>query len=140
RFLFPFPLFVSSCCRQVFAVHGQNCLTSWSIRQNPAISVLACLACSLQRSDRRPRNGVSEVAIYNERILLITGIIERYIMEHPLAADTPEGIRSWWIASQCQASLKDVQMALDHLVESRCLSRVTLIDGTVIYAHAAQPH
>jgi len=84
--------------------------------------------------------GFPEVAIYTERILVIAGIIERYVMEHPLAADTPEGIRSWWVASERQASLEDVQMALNHLVESRCLSRVALTDGTVIYARAAQPH
>jgi hypothetical protein len=83
---------------------------------------------------------VSEVAIYSERIFMIAKVIERYVMEHPLAADTPEGIRSWWIASEYQASLEDVQMALDHLVESRCLSRVVLNDGTIIYARAGQPH
>jgi hypothetical protein len=83
---------------------------------------------------------VPEVAIYNGRMFVIAEMIERYVMEHPLAADTPEGIRSWWIANECQASLEDVQMALDHLVESRCLSRVVLTDGTVIYARAGQPH
>ena len=80
------------------------------------------------------------MAIYNERIFVIAEMIERYVMEHPLAADTPEGIRSWWIASECQAFLEDVQMALDHLVESRCLSRVVLTDVTAIYARAGQPH
>jgi hypothetical protein len=80
------------------------------------------------------------VAIYNERIVMIAEMIERYVIEHPLAADTPEGIRSWWIASEWQASLEDVQKALDHLVESRCLSRMVLTDGTIIYARAGQPH
>jgi hypothetical protein len=83
---------------------------------------------------------VPEVAIYNERIVMIAEMIERYVIEHPLAADTPEGIRSWWIASEWQASLEDVQKALDHLVESRCLSRMVLTDGTIIYARAGQPH
>ena len=71
---------------------------------------------------------------------MIAGIIERYVTEHPLAADTREGIRSWWLPSERQEPLEDVQTALDHLVESRCLSRVVLADGTVIYARAAQPH
>jgi hypothetical protein len=83
---------------------------------------------------------VPEVAIYNERIFTIAEMVERYVMEHPLAADTLEGIRSWWIASECQASLEDVQIALDHLVESRCLSRMVLADGAVIYARGGQPH
>lgn len=81
------------------------------------------------------------MATDSERIIVIAGIIERYVTEHPLAADTREGIRSWWVAGERHDhSLEDVQAALDYLVESRCLSRVVLADGTIIYARAAQPN
>jgi hypothetical protein len=68
---------------------------------------------------------------------MIAGIIERYVNEHPRAADTPEGIRGWWVAGQRQGdSLQDVETALNYLVELKILSRVVLADGSVIYARA----
>jgi len=70
----------------------------------------------------------------------IAKIIERYVTEHPRAADTVEGIRSWWIArEEPDASLEVVQQALDRLTQSGRLSRTTLPDGTAIYARAAPP-
>jgi hypothetical protein len=78
------------------------------------------------------------VATYSERTIVIAGIIERYVNDHPRAADTPEGIRGWWVARQrYDESLDDVQNALDYLVELGRLSRVALPDGAVIYARAA---
>jgi hypothetical protein len=80
------------------------------------------------------------VTTYSERILVIANIIESYVMEHPRAADTPQGICSWWVARQRYAdSLEDVQQALQYLVECRRLSRIALADGTVIYTRAAPP-
>ena len=77
----------------------------------------------------------------NERINVIADLIERYMTEHPRAADTPKGISEWWIARQGYAgSLNDVQEALDHLVERGGLSRTVLADGTVIYARAGPFH
>jgi hypothetical protein len=75
------------------------------------------------------------VATYSERTIVIAGIIERYLKDHPRAADTPEGIRGWWVARQRHGdSVEDVQKALDYLLEFGRLSRVALPDGTVIYA------
>jgi hypothetical protein len=71
----------------------------------------------------------------NQRTIAIARIIDRYVTEHPNAADTPEGIRSWWIARHLpRTSLEDVQKALDHLVVRGRLIRVTLADGTTVYA------
>jgi hypothetical protein len=79
------------------------------------------------------------VTTYSERTIVIAGIIERYVNEHPRAADTPEGIRSWWIARQRYAeSLDDVQNALNYLVALGRLSRVALPDGAAIYARSQQ--
>jgi hypothetical protein len=81
------------------------------------------------------------VARPSERINVIADIIERYVTEHPRAADTPKGICEWWVARQGYAgSLIEVQEALDHLVELGRLSRTVLADGTAIYARAAPPH
>jgi hypothetical protein len=81
------------------------------------------------------------VTTYGERTLVIAQVIERYVTEHPRAADTPKGICTWWVAPQDQGdSLADVQLALDYLVERGRLSRTVLADGTVIYARAAPPN
>jgi len=76
----------------------------------------------------------------NERTMVIAQIIERYVSEHPRAADTAEGIRSWWIGGERYGdSLDDVQKALDHLVATRRLRRTVLPDGVAIYG-AETPH
>ena len=81
------------------------------------------------------------MATYGERTLMIAGIIERYVDDHPRAADTAEGIRGWWLAPQRQGdSIQDVETALDYLVERKILSRVLLADGSVIYARAERPN
>lgn len=80
------------------------------------------------------------MAIYSERAIAIAKIIERYVVEHPRAADTAEGIRSWWVPSERRSdSIEDVQMALDYLVECGRLSRSVLPDGAAIYSRTA-PH
>jgi hypothetical protein len=81
------------------------------------------------------------VARPSERIIVIADLIERYLTEHPRAADTPKGICEWWVASQGHTgSLADVQEALDHLVELGRLRCTILADGTAIYARAGPVH
>ena len=83
------------------------------------------------------RTGFLSVATYNERTIVIAGVIQRYVEDHPRAADTPEGIRGWWMAGERRgASLEEVETALEYLVETGCLARITLADGTVIYTRA----
>ena len=78
--------------------------------------------------------------VYSERTIVIAGIIERYITEHPHAADTAEGIRSWWVARQRLGDSVDaVQKALEYLVARRRLSSSVLPDGTVIFRAAHPP-
>jgi hypothetical protein len=77
------------------------------------------------------------VPVYSERTIVIAGIIERYVTDHPRAADTPEGIRSWWVARQRFGdSVDEVQKALDYLVARRRLASSVLPDGTVIFRAA----
>lgn len=64
----------------------------------------------------------------------------RYVSEHPGAADTPEGIRQWWLpkgATGC--SQADVEAALEQLVRDGALGRHALPDGRVLYAVAPPP-
>lgn len=75
----------------------------------------------------------------SERIIVIADMIERYVSEHPRAADTPRGISHWWVEGR-GGSPADVQEALDYLVEIGRLSRIMLPDSTVIYARAGPPH
>ena len=82
---------------------------------------------------------VRPVARLSKRIIMIVEDIERYVTEHPRAADSPKGIHGWWVAGHRRGdSLADVQMALDHLVEQGRLSRVMLPDGSAIYGRAAR--
>jgi len=81
----------------------------------------------------------SHVAVSSERTMAIASIIERYVQEHPHAADTPEGIRAFWVSRQRVGdSVDDVRKALDYLVARRRLSSSILPDGQVIFraAHA----
>jgi hypothetical protein len=72
-----------------------------------------------------------------QNTLAIAEVIERYVQYHPKAADTSEGIRSWWvIRERAGDSPGEVQMALDYLVDSRRLSRSIMTDGTVVYSAA----
>ena len=54
-----------------------------------------------------------------ERARALAQEIERYLAGHPNAADTVEGIRTWWIAHQrLEESVVLTQLALD-LLENR---------------------
>jgi hypothetical protein len=70
----------------------------------------------------------------------IVGAIERYLNEHPNAADAIEGIRRWWITPERRDDTPArVQVALDLLVTCGRLSRTALADGTMVYARAGCP-
>ena len=73
------------------------------------------------------------------RVRMIEELVTRYIADHPNAADTVEGIRSWWIAAEMHdASRAEVQAAAERLVSCGTLSRTALPDGTPLYARATQ--
>lgn len=65
--------------------------------------------------------------------LLCEGIL-RYLREHPEAADSLEGIASWWLpASAYSQPSEAVQRALDRLVEEHRIARLHLADGRTLY-------
>ena len=59
--------------------------------------------------------------------------IRSYLREHPLAADTLEGIQRWWIARQrYDESLKRLQRALEQLAAEGAVEKVQ-VAGRVVY-------
>lgn len=58
-----------------------------------------------------------------------------YLRAHPQAADTVDGIAQWWLPRQRQeeAGIR-AQHALDLLVARGLVEKITLVDGTVLYA------
>ena len=68
----------------------------------------------------------------------LSGEILRYLRAHPQAADTVDGIVEWWLPRQRHDEAVDrVQHALDELVARGLVDKITLVDGTVLYADRA---
>lgn len=60
--------------------------------------------------------------------------ILHYLHEHPDAADSLEGIASWWLPSPEHAiTLEAVQEALALLVVEHRIARIDLADGRTLY-------
>jgi hypothetical protein len=65
----------------------------------------------------------------------LRGAILRYLRAHPQAADTMAGIVEWWLPQYLHAeAVERVQAALDELVAQGWVDKITLIEGTVLYA------
>jgi hypothetical protein len=45
--------------------------------------------------------------------------ILRYLLVHPDARDSADGIRVWWLQPGCEATAPEVEEALEELVERR---------------------
>jgi Fe2+ or Zn2+ uptake regulation protein len=72
---------------------------------------------------------------------LVDAILE-YLVNHPQAADSVDGVTRWWLARNGSAPARaEVERALATLVERGLLRRVELPDGTVLYCcEAAARH
>jgi hypothetical protein len=74
----------------------------------------------------------------------IAGKIRCYLLNHPNAADSLEGIVHWWLVRQhVEFSVEKVKMALDYLVSNDLISRSTTVGGQVVYSNmkkASRPH
>ncbi len=65
--------------------------------------------------------------------VLCQGILH-YLHDHPSAADSLEGIASWWLPpSEFTATQEAVQTALDQLVAEQRIARIDLADGRTLY-------
>lgn len=67
-----------------------------------------------------------------------TGIaraILEHLRQHPLAADSAEGVARWWLKPpHDRARLEDVEQALEALVAQGVLRRVQLGGGGALYS------
>lgn len=65
--------------------------------------------------------------------VLCQGILH-YLRDHPSAADSLEGIASWWLPpSDFSTTQEAVQMALNLLVAEHRIARIDLADGQTLY-------
>ncbi len=70
--------------------------------------------------------------------LELAAAIERYLQDHPQAADSVAGIAQWWLPNLTY-SVDEVQIALDHLVRKEVLISTQSANGNVLYC-AKQKH
>jgi hypothetical protein len=64
-------------------------------------------------------------------LLALIRALAAYLRANPLACDTPEGIRRWWLASETTAP--QVQRALDWMRARRLLEALPAADGHTRY-------
>lgn len=76
----------------------------------------------------------------DDTVLTIAGEIERYLTEHPRAADTVDGVWTVWVAHRRhEASRATVLQALTRLAERGVVRSRPLPDGTIVYSSAVAP-
>jgi hypothetical protein len=64
--------------------------------------------------------------------------IHRYLTTHPDAADSSEGIATWWLPSiGIVASVQEVEVALEQMQALGLVNKRRLGDGRVIYRAAS---
>lgn len=64
----------------------------------------------------------------------IVSMLKAYLIAHPNAADTLEGIASWWLTDGCGgASRERIEQALQRLVDEGFVTSRRIANGTVIY-------
>jgi hypothetical protein len=74
-----------------------------------------------------------------ERISIsLQASLRRYLEKFPEAADSPEGIRHWWLTEELRMTpVENLRHALKALVASGEMQISTLPDGTELYARSA---
>lgn len=66
--------------------------------------------------------------------------VREYLRLHPRAADTPVGIRQWWLPESLRGtSIELIRLALADMVASGELRCDVLSDGSRLYALARSP-
>lgn len=67
--------------------------------------------------------------------------IERYLTDHPHAADSVAGITHWWLTRQrFEEGVKLVEQALEILVQRGTVGRRVQRDGQMIYERSKCPN
>jgi hypothetical protein len=75
--------------------------------------------------------------IDKDEIAVLAEEIRLYLETHPAAADTLDGIVSWWLPGPRHPhAVESVERALDMLADAGVVEKVTRSDGHVIYRRA----
>ena len=71
---------------------------------------------------------------YEQNIKRISEEIERYLRNHPKAADTLQGITKWWLANaSIPIPVSQVEKALDWLIHHQVVDKGSLPDGGAVF-------
>lgn len=75
----------------------------------------------------------------NNDIHIIAEEISDYLADHPKAADSLEGVASWWLTRQRYERAEDiVQRALEQLVTQGVVKKVSHQGGKTVYSYAVE--
>lgn len=75
--------------------------------------------------------------INKDEIAVLAAQIRHYLEAHPAAADTLDGIVSWWLPYQRDSqTVENVERALDALTVAGVVEKLRRSDGHVIYRRA----
>ncbi len=67
--------------------------------------------------------------------------IEKYLIAHPGAADTDQGITDWWVAEMgIEASVGEVMEALELLLRNGIVEMQVMPDGKALYRARRNPN
>lgn len=81
---------------------------------------------------------LTDKPVENE-VIKLSADIASYLATHAGAADTFEGLVSWWLfRQQLSAAEEKVRAAVDYLEKKGLINTRKLIDGTVLYSARAQ--
>lgn len=70
-----------------------------------------------------------------QSIVKIANEVTNYLVNHPNAMDSLEGITTWWLTHQrYNSALNIVQSALDMLVESETIVKSSVSGNKVVYS------
>jgi Fe2+ or Zn2+ uptake regulation protein len=85
--------------------------------------------------------GVQEQEDENLELARLENAINEYLLQHPQAADTVEGVFQWWLTEfAISASREKISQALENLVQRGVVEKSELHDGSAIYALAPRKH
>ncbi len=77
------------------------------------------------------------MSINEDEIAALAAQIQQYLEAHPAAADTLDGIVSWWLPYQRdRQTVENVEHALDALAAAGVVEKLKRSDGHVIYRRA----
>ena len=70
----------------------------------------------------------------NEEILTAAQEIRDYLMAHPNAADSAQGIAKWWLGRRrYEEAIETVRSALDYLVAEGTVIKRKMVSGETVY-------